>query len=447
MSKKLLILLICSIISIQGLHAQRYSKKKILKDLKDLPGFEQAFVGFKLVDSKNGKTIASQFEDKYMTPASNTKLFTLYAGIHFLGNNIPALQYIIKDDSLIFWGTGNPLFLHPEYNDTTAFHFLKSRTEKLYYWPRPMEDDRFGPGWGWDDYNGYYSAEKSVFPIYGNSVTAYLNKEKKTIDVSPSYFKPNFKLKKDSLIRLRSYTQREEFENQYEYAFPSSHDFDIVDYSAVDTLTRPFHYSTDLFNALLSDTLKREITLVEKPKNFRFAQTLYTSLSDTLYKHMLQESDNLFAEQILLMASGLESDTLSTEAIIQKTKTSLFRNQPDELVWEDGSGLSRYNMFTPRTITNLLSKLHKELGEERLFELLPAGGISGTLKDWYKGENEPYIYAKSGSLRNTYALSGYLKTKKGKILIFSLIVNHYEYSSDQVKESIETLLSKIRTTY
>ena len=444
MSKKLLLIFLCFISSIQGIQAQKYSKKRILKDLKELPGFEQAFVGFMLVDAESRKTIASQFEDKYMTPASNTKLFTLYAGIHFLGNNVPALQYIIKDDSLIFWGTGNPLFLHPEYNDTTALRFLKSRTEKLYYWPRAMEDDRFGPGWGWDDFNGYYSAEKSVFPIYGNSVTVYLNKEKKTIDVSPSYFKPNFKLKKDSIFRLRSYTQREEFENQYEYAFPSNHDFDIVDYSAVDTLTRPFHYSTDLFTALLSDTLNKEITLVGKPENFELAQTLYISISDTLYKYMLQESDNLFAEQILLMASGLEKDTLSTEDIIQKTKTSLFKNQQDELVWEDGSGLSRYNMFTPRTITDLLLNLHKELGEDRLFELLPAGGISGTLKDWYAGENETYVYAKSGSLRNNYALSGYLKTRKGEMLIFSFIINHYKHSTDKVRKSIEVVLQKIR---
>ena len=159
---------------------------------------------------------------------------------------------------------------------------------------------------------------------------------------------------------------------------------------------------------------------------------------------MLQESDNLFAEQILLMASGLEKDTLSTEDIIQKTKTSLFKNQQDELVWEDGSGLSRYNMFTPRTITDLLLNLHKELGEDRLFELLPAGGISGTLKDWYAGENETYVYAKSGSLRNNYALSGYLKTRKGEMLIFSFIINHYKHSTDKVRKSIEVVLQKIR---
>ncbi|MGW8122106.1 D-alanyl-D-alanine carboxypeptidase/D-alanyl-D-alanine-endopeptidase [Roseivirga echinicomitans] len=444
---RLLLILICCIYSIQAVQAQKYTKKRILKDLKELPGFEQAFVGFKLVDPENGKTIASQFEDKYMTPASNTKLFTFYSGLHFLGNHIPALQYIIKDDSLIFWGTGNPLFLHPEYNDTTALHFLKSRTENLYYWPRPMEDDRFGPGWGWDDYNGYYSAEKSVFPIYGNSITTYLNKEDKTIRVSPSYFKPQFKLEKDSLIRLSSFIQREETENDYKFAFPSEIDFDIMDYSPIDTLTRPFRYSTDLFVALLSDTLNREVTIVERPKQIAYAQTLHTTVSDTLYKHMLQKSDNLFAEQILLMASGLTNDTLSSKLAIQETKALLFNAAKDELVWVDGSGLSRYNMFTPRTITDLLLEVRKTLGENRVFELLPAGGVSGTLQDWYGGENGPYVYAKSGTLRNNYALSGYLKTNKGKILIFSFIVNHYEHSTDKVRKSIEAVLSRIMTAY
>ncbi|WP_323757035.1 D-alanyl-D-alanine carboxypeptidase/D-alanyl-D-alanine-endopeptidase [Roseivirga sp.] len=447
MSKGLLIIFLSLICGLQSLQAQKYSKKRILKDLKELPGFEQAFVGFMLVDPKNEKTIVSQFDDKYMTPASNTKLFTLYAGLHFLGNNIPALQYIIKNDSLIFWGTGNPLFLHPEYNDTTALHFLKSHSENLYYWPRPMEDDRLGPGWGWDDYNGYYSAEKSVFPIYGNSVMAYLNKEEKTIKVSPSYLEPQFIFKKDSLIRLKGKVQRDEMKNSYEYTFPSEHDFDIVNYSPIDTLVRPFLYSSELFVQLLSDTLDREVTIIKKPENVALAQTLYASLTDSLYKSMLQESDNLFAEQVLLMASGLETDTLSTASMIKKTKELMFNDEQDELVWVDGSGLSRYNMFTPRTITNLLLKLHKELGEERLFELLPVGGISGTLKDWYAGENEPYIYAKSGTLRNNYALSGYLRTERGKTLIFSFIVNHYEESTDKVRKSIETVLRKIRASY
>ena len=441
----LICLFLC--LSIHGLHAQRYGKRKILKDLKELPGFQQSFVGFMLVDPETGKTIACQFDDKYMTPASNTKLFTFYAGIHFLGTNVPAMKYLIKGDSLIFWGTGNPLFLHPEHEDTKALDFLKSREEKLFYWPRPMNDDRFGPGWGWDDYNGYYSAEKSVFPIYGNSVTAYLNKEQKTITVSPATFVSSFTEKLDSLIRLSSYVQRDEFESKYEYAFPDSLDFEIQDYTPIDTLVRPFRYSTDTFLKLLSDTLNKEITEVERPDDVLLSQTLYGLPTDSLYKNMLQPSDNLFAEQILLMASGLVGDTLDSKATISKVKEELFNNEKDELVWVDGSGLSRYNMFTPRSMAGLLLRLYKEVGEDRLFKLLPAGGISGTIEDWYAGEGKPFVFAKTGTIRNNHTLSGYVKTDSGKTLVFTFMVNHYEHSTDKVRNSMETMLNKIRVGY
>lgn len=427
--------------------AQRYPKRKILKDLKELPGFKQAFVGFVLVDPETGKTIACQYDNKYMTPASNTKLFTFYTGLHYLGEKVPALEYTIKADSLIFWGTGNPLFLHPEHSDTAALEFLRARKEKLYYWPRPMADKRFGPGWGWDDYNGYYSAEKSVFPIYGNSIMALINKEEKSIKVIPKSLEPSFRAKVDTLKRFSSYVQRNETESLYEYAFPNILDFEIKDYSPIDTLMRPFRYSTDLFIRLLSDTLQREITIIEEPQNRIMAQRLYTISSDSLYKKMLQPSDNLFAEQILLMASGLGSDTLDSKAMIKRAQELLFPNEPDPLIWVDGSGLSRYNMFTPKSMIRLLVKLRNELGEARVFELLPAGGVSGTIEEWYGGENQPYVYAKTGTLSNNHSLSGFIKTNSGKTLIFTFMVNHYSHSTDRVRESMETMLKKIHRAY
>ena len=412
-----------------------------------MEGFKQAFVGFVLTDPETGKTIACQYDNKYMTPASNTKLFTFYTGLHFLGTNVPAMQYTIKGDSLIFWGTGNPLFLHTEHQDSTVLSFLRSRKENLYYWERPIEDERFGPGWGWDDYNGYYSAEKSAFPIFGNSVTALVNKEQKTMEVIPKYFQKDFIAKVDTLTRLSTFVERKERENTFHYAFPDSLDFTIEDYQPVDTLMRPFLYSTDLFIKLLNDTLNREITIIEGPQDRMLAQTLYSVSTDSLYKKMLLPSDNLFAEQILLMASGLMNDTLSSKTMIKMAKERLFKDWADELVWVDGSGLSRYNMFTPRTMNKLLTLLRKELGEERLFSLLPVGGESGTLEDWYEGNPTPYVYAKTGTLSNNHTLSGYIKTNKGKTLIFTLMVNHYEHSTSKVRKSMGVVLEKIRNAY
>lgn len=444
--KSLFRLLLTSLIilsTLPELQAQkRYKKKHILKDLKELEGFQQSFVGFVLYDPETGKTLACQNDSKYMTPASNTKLFTLYAATHYLGKAVPALQYIIKGDSLIFWGTGNPLFLHPDVNDRAALDFLKARGEKLFYWKRPIIDQRFGPGWSWDDYNGYYSAEKSAFPIYGNSITSYINTNEQTLSVQPAYFKPNFSKNTESSTRSR--IVRSEVENEFQYQIGEVND---TDKETIDTLVRPFLYTDNLFIELLSDTLKKAVNFYHGIPHIGGARTLYSIPIDTLYKHMLQPSDNLFAEQILMMASGMSSDTLSTRATIDKMKAEVFKDWTDEPVWVDGSGLSRYNMFTPRAMIKLLRTLRTEMGEERLFELLPAGGVSGTLKDWYAGETTPYVFAKTGTLSNNHALSGYIKTDSGKTLIFTLMINHYNHSTSKVRESMGVMLTKIKKAY
>ena len=66
----------------------------------------------------------------------------------------------------------------------------------------------------------------------------------------------------------------------------------------------------------------------------------------------------------------------------------------------------------------------KEIPLQNLLDYFPVGGETGTLKSWYAND-KPFVYAKSGTLSNNYSLSGYLVTKKGKILIFSYMNNHY----------------------
>jgi len=430
------------LVSVAG-YAQRYPKRKILKDLKMLPGFENAFIGFKLYDPEKKKVIAEQYADKHMTPASITKLFTVYAGIQYLPETLPALEYVVNGDSLIFWSTGYPLTLHPDHPDSTVINFLSQSDKQLYYWSRPMADERFGPGWGWDDYNGYYGAEKSVFPIYGNSVAVIVDNEKKTFSTSPTHPQLNFTISDSTDSRTR--VNRDEFLNEFEIKYKK---FEATDTLKIDTLIRPLRYSDDLFLTLLSGASGKKIVPISqltRPDGF---ETLTGVPADSLYKWMLQSSDNLFAEQLLMMVSGIENDTLSTEQAITTIKearnfynTALIDKQ--DMIWRDGSGLSRYNMFTPNRMVKQLDKLRTELGEERIFELLPQGQTSGTLEDWYN----PSIYAKTGTLSNNHSLAGYIKTDSGKTLIFVMMANHYTSPTSWIRDMIGFMLQKIQKAY
>ena len=116
---------------------------------------------------------------------------------------------------------------------------------------------------------------------------------------------------------------------------------------------------------------------------------------------------------------------------------------PSQLTWRDGSGLSRYNLLTPRSMVTILDKMYQEYDIERILTLFPTGGKSGTLRNWYKG-NPPYIFAKTGTMSNKHCLSGYIKTKEGKTLIFSFMHNNYIGSSSQVKREMEKVFKFIR---
>ena len=79
--------------------------------------------------------------------------------------------------------------------------------------------------------------------------------------------------------------------------------------------------------------------------------------------------------------------------------------------------------------------------------MLPAGGERGTIKSWYGGKEEPYVFAKTGTLSNKHCLSGYLKTKSGDVLIFSFMNNNYVGSSTPVKEEMQKVLEWIWENY
>ena len=121
---------------------------------------------------------------------------------------------------------------------------------------------------------------------------------------------------------------------------------------------------------------------------------------------------------------------------------------PDEPIWVDGSGLSRYNLQTPRSILALLRKVDDELSDERIKTIFPAGGVSGTIENWYANpDGEPYVFAKTGTLSNKHALSGFLFTHSGKKLIFSFMHNNYITSSSVLKVEMEQVLQQLYENY
>ncbi len=396
----------------------------------------QNHIGFSLYDLETKTYLYEHNTSRYFTPASNTKILTFYTGLVLLGDQTPALQYEEREDSLIFWGTGDPSFLNGELSpNTSIYDFLKSSDKSLYFVADNFKDHHFGPGWAWDDYRYTFSSEKSPFPIYGNTVLVKKEQGAKNLVIDIPYFKRYFYLN-DSSTNVTPII-RNEVSN-------------VINYSPTKTMKGfskrwPFKYSALLVSNLLSDTLDTKVQLITYRKP-RKSKTLYSVPTDSLYKRMMQDSDNFIAEQLMFLYSSQLGDTLNTQVVIDHIQDQYLFDLPDEVVWRDGSGLSRYNLVTPRSLVRLWEKIYSEVPQDRLFELLAVGGKSGTLKDYYKADT-PYIYGKTGTLSNVHNLSGFLLTKSGKVLIFSYMNNNHRVSSSEVKKGMEQLLLSIHQKY
>ncbi|MEJ1223699.1 D-alanyl-D-alanine carboxypeptidase/D-alanyl-D-alanine-endopeptidase [Sediminicola sp. 1XM1-17] len=402
---------------------QRKLTKGIVNSIT-IGDFENQFTGFLVFDPTTKDTIISYNSDKYFLPASNVKIFTLYTALQLLPNSIPSLKYIEQGDTLYIEGTGDPTPLHPYYKDSTLLHFLaKSKAIALH--PNNFKEDRLGPGWSWEDYDQYYAPERGALPLYGNVVRVI---QTDRIGIVPDLFR-------DSVLVSAGNRNRQLHQNLF-----------YLDRGRKDTVEVPFITDSQLTKKLLEKALNKEIGLIEAmPKGTK--KVLYGLPSDSLYRRMMHHSDNFIAEQLLILSSSVLKDTLNSKIPrdhILKNQLSSLRQAPR---WVDGSGLSRYNLFTPESMVVVLEKLYEDLPKERLLDLFPAGGMDGTIQDWFRGNPKPYLFAKSGSMGNTYCLSGYLRTGSGKILIFSFMNNHYRQSTNNLKKEMTAIFESIRDAY
>lgn len=428
------LLLVAFISTLAACSSTKKFNKNLERDFSNSAVFNQSFSGFALMDPVNNEMLNEYNSQKYFTPASNVKLLTFYAGLKVLGDSLPALSYVIQNDSLIFKGTGDPSFLYADAYRSKVYEFLKSREENLYYQRPVFNEESFGPGWSWDDYNYYYSVERAAFPIYGNYVefNSEIGQDKPSTNIQPF---------KDSLIASKNDLDIERDLDKNIFRYNNSK------LKEGSSRIVPFKYSEELFTKLLADTLNKPVKLIDEKWKITTSSKIFYSLpADSLYKTMLRNSDNFIAEQLLMMVGNSVSDSLSTKNAIKFMKSKYLNDLPDEPIWVDGSGLSRYNLVTPRSMVVLLKKIMEEIPQEKLFDFLPTGGQNGTLKNWYKAE-EPYIFAKTGTLSNNHNLSGYIKTKSGRILLFSFMNNNYTVSSSIIKTEMQRILRNIYLNY
>lgn len=440
---------------------QRFIAKDVKSNLLKAPTLANSHVGISLYDPAEKKYVYNYQGEKYFVPASNTKIVTCYVAMKYLGDSLAGIHYEEGPDAITLVPTGDPTLLHRDFARQPVIDFLKNANRPLQIIYKNWKETAWGSGWGWDDYNSSYMIERSPLPVYGNFIQWIQENEGSSssddFEKTPFIYsipEVNWKVRFNTdTTRKNFYVRRDRDDN----IFMITQGTEKRREQDVPFVTKGLQSALEL----LPDTIGKTITLSEaeleiggsRARNRQQAaytgysglRTIFSQPTDSMLKPMMHRSDNFFAEQTLLMVSEALLGVLDMDKVIDTLLKTDYAGLPHKPNWADGSGLSRYNLFTPQDFIVILDKMEQDFGMDRIKEIFPTGG-RGTLSSYYKRDSG-YIYAKTGTLSGVVALSGYLYTKKNKRLIFSVLVNNHNGSAADVRRKVEAFLQNIRNRY
>ena len=401
--------------------------------------FADGHTGFALYDLDAERPVYGYQASRYFVPASNTKLITFLVANRLLSDGAPAIIYRDTAGRTDLWGSGYPLLLHPAFAGYDSLRgWLQQHGRPLtLHFPAAEELPRYGAGWSWDDYPFGFVFERTALPVYGNRL--YLDYRPGPGGREALYGSPPSVA--ETIVRDPAQERtisRREGSNRFTVGpgFDRRTAFPIQRSLTMDTAT-----TVALLREGLSGVSVRSGT-APRPAD---ADSLRVPVPDTLYRSLLLDSDNFLAEQLVLLCASARYGGPDEERLFDWVTDTLFREMElGEVSYRDGSGLTRYNLLRPAQLVEIVAALDREVGRDRLRTLLPAGGVSGTLRNRFANRPEPYVWAKTGTLTGVIAVSGLLRTASGRWLAFSFMHNNVMSSSRDYYAEMEGVMEWIR---
>lgn len=422
-----------------------------IEKMKNDPVLKTATWGFVVYDPQKKQTITGYNEFTPLIPASTTKLLSTDASMALLGGRfrwIAQLEYSGTIDetgtlngNLFIIGSGDPSMgtgkagaksytdIVTQYLSKIAEAGIKKINGDIVVETAVFQDVRLElpEKIVWIEHNNYYLPVGNTTSVDPKAERIAI-KAKSVFDVSRRYF------------YVSPFTHKMAFMEKFEAN------------SLVTTIpVAPSLLATTLRTALINKKIPvagKVVTRITDP-NPEERQFLdkYSSptMVDIIY-YTNQRSDNALAEALLKTVGFYKTGNVSLdsgrETIVRHLQEKKY--DFDGLSLSDGSGLSRGNKVKPISQVKFLADVMKEKYYDDFLKSLPIAGETGTLRRMFKTSNSyGQIFAKTGTLNGVKCLAGYIKTRSGKILTFSLLINNYKGSVDQVKSKMEQLLEPV----
>lgn len=434
---------------------------RLLPLLKN-PALKNVSYGISIVSINKNTSLFNYRSDDLFSVASNMKILTTSAALEYLG---PDFEYKTRVEThgritasgellgdIIIRGGGDPNISGRFYNANILAipeswtHALKNKGIQVITGDIIADDRIFdrvytGSNWPENQLSEWYCAPSSGLSFNDNCVDIILIPEKKPgsvvtllVDPDTSYF---------TIFNTCVYTSNKKEHAYSVYRKPETNQIFIKGKFWINapqkttwvTVHNPALYLATVFKEVLE---KNDIVVQGNARLINADESLQTdleviaqttsSMEQTIFVTNKQ-SQNFYAEQIIktLGAQIKGSGTLATGIEVVHDFMNKLGFQPEEYHIDDGCGLSKGNRLSPTMITTILAYMSQHPHGKILWDSLPTSGTDGGLRrrmiaPHYKNK----IHAKTGYIARASALSGYVDTRNGDVLAFSILMNNFK---------------------
>ena len=397
-------------------------------------------IAVKVVSLDNGETLFEHNSKKLMTPASNVKLFTSAASLHYLGREHVFETAILESkNNIILVGGADPELSLKVIDSLAGLVSKDLRLIDTLFIDGGLFDDRYyGKGWMWDEGSEEYSAPVNALVLNSNCIdfeyspneiglpakvniypkTEYITLENNSITVNDTVDFKKLRIDRNWVNRSNEYLITGE----------------ILQWSEKDTVKKNIEKPNLFFGTVFKELLESHGLTVNElfigntigPKDtilIHRSRPLYNQLEE-----MMHDSRNLTSE-LLLKYMGITDSTIGNwQGGIRKVKTYLqdeVKIDTSALSIADGSGLSRYNLLSASQIVKLLAHVHGQNNGDVYVNTLPNGNEKNSRLEGRLLQAQDKIFAKTGSLSGVSCLSGYAFSPNHGPMAFSILINGF----------------------
>ena len=416
-------------------------------------GINKGAVSVSVKDIKTGKTLYELNSDKPVPPASTLKVVTLASALNELGKDYEFSTELYKNSN-------NELILKlgadPFLNAKDLKTLLRAAREQNIIEPETFYIDdtiidktEWGEGWQWDDDLNPLMPKFSAYNIDNNLLK---------ITVEPTFKGAPAEIKLDvfyptTFVNLVTTGGA----NNVKISRNNNIAPDVLNIEGTvskrEQIEIPINHLKRYFVLRLEDAIKSEkIEYYGNFTNKKLSAQNISSISkitnpiEKAVNAIMLDSNNMAAETVFKIAGGHYAKTSgSAEAAIKMLMDYCGKlgvnTQNIRIV--DGSGVSKNNLVTTDFMTSFLISQYQNDAEYK--EIFASAG-EGTLKNrmLYFGDN---LKAKTGTLSDVSAIAGYLKTAKGNLVAFDIIINDPNSKTPDKKMLEEYILRAIHTSY